>query len=195
MLWQAREGVKLGRVMEVGKGSGIAGGTGIADGSGIAEGSEIAEGNDIAEGSGDGEVNEIEVEESNEGGEGSRVGSVNEVGSSSGGMAQTGDTEGDGGLETDTGVKRSTEHVKMRKKTVGASGKGTSKKSREKKKKEYEKCAAFLCQEPGVDETGNVDWILCDVCEKWYHWDCVGILKEPKGSFNCGCNSSYYTLG
>ena len=141
------------------------------------------------------ELNEIEVEESNEGGEGSRVGSVNEVGSSSGGMAQTGDTEGDGGLETDTGVKRSTEHVKMRKKTVGASGKGTSKKSREKKKKEYEKCAAFLCQEPGVDETGNVDWILCDVCEKWYHWDCVGILKEPKGSFNCGCNSSYYTPG
>ena len=37
---------------------------------------------------------------------------MNEVGSGSGGMAKTGDTEGDEGLETHSGVKRSTEHVK-----------------------------------------------------------------------------------
>ena len=74
---------------------------------------------------------------------------MNEVGSGSGGMAQTGDTEGDEGLETDSGVKRSTEHVKKRKKTVGASGKGKSKKSREKRKKNMKNVQHFFVKSQG----------------------------------------------
>ena len=59
-----------------------------------------------------------------------------------------------------------------------------------KKKNVYEKCNAFLCHEPPVNEdTGMLDWILCDT---WYHWDCVGILKRPSGNFFCGCDKTLF---
>ena len=84
---------------------------------------------------------------------------------------------------------------RKRKKRDGMKSKESSKETGSKKKKGYDKCSAFCCQEPGVDETGMVDWILCDICNNWYHWDCIGIEKNPSGAFNCGCNSSYFTPG
>ncbi|XP_046855163.1 uncharacterized protein LOC124448196 isoform X2 [Xenia sp. Carnegie-2017] len=59
----------------------------------------------------------------------------------------------------------------------------------------YDKCKAFLCQEPSSKDNGMVDWVLCDVCQQWYHWDCVGITTKPKGKFDCRCNVSYFTHG
>ena len=48
--------------------------------------------------------------------------------------------------------------------------------------KKVMECSAFCCQEPDVDKTGTVDWILCDICNNWYHWDCIGIEKNPSGA-------------
>jgi len=63
-----------------------------------------------------------------------------------------------------------------------------------KKKSTYEKCSAFLCQEPPVDEsTGRLNWVQCDTCNNWYHWDCVGMLRKPTGNFFCGCDKIFYS--
>ncbi|XP_046861918.1 uncharacterized protein LOC124455274 [Xenia sp. Carnegie-2017] len=59
----------------------------------------------------------------------------------------------------------------------------------------YDKCKAFLCQEPSSKDNGMVDWVLCDVCQQWYHSNCVGITTKQKGKFDCGCNVSYFTHG
>ena len=71
---------------------------------------------------------------------------------------------------------------RKRKKRHGMKSKESSKETGSKKKKGYDK----------TDETGMVDWILCDICN---NWDCVGIEKNPSGAFNCSCNSCYFTPG
>ena len=43
--------------------------------------------------------------------------------------------------------------------------------------------------------SGKLDWVMCDVCQVGYHWDCVGITRKPKTKFNCGCNKTYFTQG
>ena len=33
-----------------------------------------------------------------------------------------------------------------------------------------------VCDKPDYD--GGILWIQCDVCNKWYHYECVGIDKN-----------------
>ena len=47
------------------------------------------------------------------------------------------------------------------------------------------KCQAFLCQEP---KRQRQKWIGCDKCERWLHFECVGIQRKPKGNYDCGCS-------
>ncbi len=36
------------------------------------------------------------------------------------------------------------------------------------------------------------DWIQCDLCLQWFHWDCVGLVKDPE-EFTCGrCNTNVW---
>ena len=50
-----------------------------------------------------------------------------------------------------------------------------------------EKCEAFICQAKGT-ELKTRSWIFCEKCNKWFHFDCVGIKKAPPGDYNCGCH-------
>ena len=60
-----------------------------------------------------------------------------------------------------------------------------------KKKNVYEKCNAFLCHEPLLNEdTCMLGWVLCNRCDASYRWNCVGILKRPSGNFFCGCDKT-----
>uniref|UniRef100_A0A3B3ZEQ6 FHA domain-containing protein n=1 Tax=Periophthalmus magnuspinnatus TaxID=409849 RepID=A0A3B3ZEQ6_9GOBI len=52
-----------------------------------------------------------------------------------------------------------------------------------------EPCAAPRCKMPQQD---TVQWIQCDVCDAWYHIDCLHIdrkklLRDPNADFHCGC--------
>ncbi|XP_013866737.1 transcription factor 19 [Austrofundulus limnaeus] len=52
-----------------------------------------------------------------------------------------------------------------------------------------EPCAAPRCRLPQQD---TVQWIQCDVCDSWYHIDCLHVdrkklLKDPNADFHCGC--------
>ncbi|XP_068603771.1 transcription factor 19 [Brachionichthys hirsutus] len=52
-----------------------------------------------------------------------------------------------------------------------------------------EPCAAPRCRLPQQD---TVQWIQCDVCDAWYHIDCLHIdrkklLRDPNADFHCGC--------
>uniref|UniRef100_A0A8C6U9W4 Transcription factor 19 (SC1), like n=1 Tax=Neogobius melanostomus TaxID=47308 RepID=A0A8C6U9W4_9GOBI len=52
-----------------------------------------------------------------------------------------------------------------------------------------EPCAAPRCKLPQQD---TVQWIQCDVCDAWYHIDCLHIdrkklLRDPNADFHCGC--------
>ncbi|XP_061903388.1 transcription factor 19 [Entelurus aequoreus] len=52
-----------------------------------------------------------------------------------------------------------------------------------------EPCAAPRCLLPQQD---TVQWIQCDVCDAWYHIDCLHVdrkklLRDPSADFNCGC--------
>uniref|UniRef100_H3CHY7 Transcription factor 19 (SC1), like n=1 Tax=Tetraodon nigroviridis TaxID=99883 RepID=H3CHY7_TETNG len=52
-----------------------------------------------------------------------------------------------------------------------------------------EPCAAPQCRLPQED---TVQWIQCDVCDAWYHIDCLYIdrkklLRDPNADFHCGC--------
>lgn len=52
-----------------------------------------------------------------------------------------------------------------------------------------EPCAALRCRLPQQD---TVQWIQCDVCDAWYHIDCLHIdrkklLRDPNADFHCGC--------
>ncbi|KAK7899342.1 hypothetical protein WMY93_020195 [Mugilogobius chulae] len=52
-----------------------------------------------------------------------------------------------------------------------------------------EPCAALRCKLPQQD---TVQWIQCDVCDAWYHIDCLHIdrkklLRDPNADFHCGC--------
>uniref|UniRef100_A0A672YPT4 Transcription factor 19 (SC1), like n=1 Tax=Sphaeramia orbicularis TaxID=375764 RepID=A0A672YPT4_9TELE len=52
-----------------------------------------------------------------------------------------------------------------------------------------EPCAAQRCRLPQQD---TVQWIQCDVCDAWYHIDCLHIdrkklLRDPNADFHCGC--------
>ncbi|KAM4630203.1 transcription factor 19 [Polymixia lowei] len=52
-----------------------------------------------------------------------------------------------------------------------------------------EPCAALRCRLPQQD---TVQWIQCDVCDAWYHIDCLHVdrkklLLDPNADFHCGC--------
>ncbi|KAK2830750.1 hypothetical protein Q5P01_018681 [Channa striata] len=52
-----------------------------------------------------------------------------------------------------------------------------------------EPCAALRCKLPQQD---TVQWIQCDVCDAWYHIDCLHVdrkklLRDPNADFHCGC--------
>ncbi|XP_033980662.1 transcription factor 19 [Trematomus bernacchii] len=52
-----------------------------------------------------------------------------------------------------------------------------------------EPCAAPRCRLPQQD---TVQWIQCDVCDAWFHIDCLHVdrkklLKDPNADFHCGC--------
>ncbi|XP_077936853.1 transcription factor 19 [Gasterosteus aculeatus] len=52
-----------------------------------------------------------------------------------------------------------------------------------------EPCAAPRCRLPQQD---TVQWIQCDVCDGWYHIDCLHVdrkklLRDPNADFHCGC--------
>ncbi|XP_038581077.1 transcription factor 19 [Micropterus salmoides] len=51
-----------------------------------------------------------------------------------------------------------------------------------------EPCAAPQCRLPQQD---TVQWIQCDVCDAWYHIDCLHIDRkkhvDPNADFHCGC--------
>ncbi|XP_061597359.1 transcription factor 19 [Cololabis saira] len=52
-----------------------------------------------------------------------------------------------------------------------------------------EPCAALRCRLPQQD---TVQWIQCDVCDAWYHIDCLHVdrkklLRDPNADFHCGC--------
>ncbi|XP_038158780.1 transcription factor 19 [Cyprinodon tularosa] len=52
-----------------------------------------------------------------------------------------------------------------------------------------EPCAALRCRLPQQD---TVQWIQCDVCDAWYHIDCLHVdrkklLMDPNADFHCGC--------
>ena len=53
------------------------------------------------------------------------------------------------------------------------------------KEEEVVKCQAFLCQEP---KRQRQKWIACDKCERWLHFECVGIQRKHKGNYDCGCS-------
>ena len=50
--------------------------------------------------------------------------------------------------------------------------------------------ATYFCSKCGdayEEETDEVqNWIACDSCNEWFHWDCVGIVREPQ---NFLCNA------
>ena len=44
---------------------------------------------------------------------------------------------------------------------------------------EYTECGLRgLSWEKETDELEN--WIMCDTCCMWYHWECTGVFKEPE---------------
>jgi len=52
-----------------------------------------------------------------------------------------------------------------------------------------EPCAAPHCRLPQQD---TVQWIQCDVCDAWFHIDCLHVdrkkvLMDPNADFHCGC--------
>lgn len=48
------------------------------------------------------------------------------------------------------------------------------------------------CGEAYEDETDEVQkWIACDLCDLWYHWDCVGVTTEPDTYICDACVSSH----
>ncbi|CAL8365811.1 unnamed protein product [Arctogadus glacialis] len=53
-----------------------------------------------------------------------------------------------------------------------------------------EPCAAPRCRLPQRDP---VQWIQCDVCDGWFHLDCLPaahrkkVLADPNADFHCGC--------
>ncbi|XP_072304307.1 uncharacterized protein tcf19l [Eucyclogobius newberryi] len=52
-----------------------------------------------------------------------------------------------------------------------------------------EPCAAPRCKLPQQD---TVQWIQCDVCDAWFHIDCLHVdrkklLRDPNADFHCGC--------
>ena len=74
---------------------------------------------------------------------------MNEVGSGSGGMAKTGDTEGDEGLETHSGVKRSTEHVKRGRRQLERAERASLRNLEEKRKKNMKNVQHFFVKSQG----------------------------------------------
>ena len=37
----------------------------------------------------------------------------------------------------------------------------------------------LICPVCRKDDSDNQPWIGCDLCDTWYHWLCVGIIREP----------------
>ena len=57
------------------------------------------------------------------------------------------------------------------------------KKEREEEEEEDEEYICPQCEKPD----DGTPMIQCDKCDQWYHWQCVGILTEPKADSNWMC--------
>ena len=45
-----------------------------------------------------------------------------------------------------------------------------------------------VCGQLYSDQTDEVEnWIACDHCSLWFHWDCVNVFEEPKDFFCADC--------
>jgi len=61
---------------------------------------------------------------------------------------------------------------------------------------EDENCEAALCQQVperkkrrGELAENQQNWVYCEDCFKWFHFECVGIERVPDGPYFCGCKT------
>jgi hypothetical protein len=47
-----------------------------------------------------------------------------------------------------------------------------------------EVCDHLQCVQP---KRKSVQWVRCDLCGRWSHWQCADITKVPKGTRSCVC--------
>ncbi|XP_054163015.1 LOW QUALITY PROTEIN: transcription initiation factor TFIID subunit 3-like [Oppia nitens] len=65
-------------------------------------------------------------------------------------------------------------------------GKHKPKEQKNTKVHEEEEEGEYICPQCDKPDDGT-PMIGCDKCDKWYHWQCVGILTEPKADSNWMC--------
>ena len=46
------------------------------------------------------------------------------------------------------------------------------------------KCEKACCEVEGITNSAE-NSILCDCCDLWHHWKCVGVTCEEKNSWIC----------
>ena len=59
-------------------------------------------------------------------------------------------------------------------------------KKREIKEEDEEELDDYICPQCTKPDDGT-PMIQCDKCDEWFHWQCVGILTEPKADTNWMC--------
>lgn len=45
--------------------------------------------------------------------------------------------------------------------------------------KNHQKPVKHACQ--SCDKPDNMDMVQCDICDKWFHFNCVGVTQEISG--------------
>ncbi|CAF5123474.1 unnamed protein product, partial [Rotaria sp. Silwood1] len=45
----------------------------------------------------------------------------------------------------------------------------------------------WICPSCNRPDNGQEAMIACDLCDDWYHWECVGIVEEPPESIPWFC--------
>ena len=58
---------------------------------------------------------------------------------------------------------------------------GAAKAAANRKKKQSQLYNCGICKKPYIDQTDEVEnWVQCDKCDQWCHFDCAGLTEEPK---------------